>query len=61
MNPSCAVTKLIEAIGVRPVCWYRSELPARREEIRTAQQLRDTRAEQLTAMIDQLASLFASN
>ncbi len=30
MKPSCAVMKLIEAIGLRPVCSYRSDEPATR-------------------------------
>src|SRR5659263_488444 len=30
VKPSCAVTKLIEAIGLRPVCSYRSEEPESR-------------------------------
>ena len=30
MNPSCAVTKLMLAYGRRPLCSYRSLLPASR-------------------------------
>ena len=31
MKPSWAVTKLIEAIGLRPLCSYRSREPVRRD------------------------------